>query len=301
MGPDDVTVVIATRDRCSTLLGTLERLRALPDAPAVIVVDNGSADGTAAAVRRVAPEARVIALPGNVGVAARNIGTRAATTPLVAFCDDDSWWSAGALARAARHFTDHPRLGLLAGRILVGPQQRLDPTCEHMARGPRLSDAPGPAVAGFLACAVVLRRDALLAAGGFEERFGIGGEEALLTMDLLTAGWAAAYADDVVAHHHPHPGHRRGRRRAIVRNDLWTAWLRRPVRVAMGVTLRALTPRRAGGLADALAGSAWVWRQRRVLPAPIERQLRMIAQTPSGQLGVRSRTTGNEGVPSSVR
>jgi GT2 family glycosyltransferase len=148
-----------------------------------------------------------------------------------------------------------------------------------MARGPRLPGAPGPAVAGFLACAVVLRRQALLAAGGFEERFGIGGEEALLTMDLVAAGWTASYAADVVAHHHPDPGRRRGRRRAIVRNDLWTAWLRRPGGVAMAATLRALTPRRLGGLADALAGSAWVWRERRVLPAPVERRLRMIART----------------------
>jgi GT2 family glycosyltransferase len=278
MGPDDVTVVIATRDRCSTLLPTLERLRALPDAPAVIVVDNGSADGSAAAVRRNAPQARVIALPGNLGVAARNVGAQAAATPLVAFCDDDSWWSAGALSQAARHFAGHPRLGLLGGRILVGPEERLDPICERMARGPRLPGAPGPAVAGFSACAVVFRREALLAAGGFEARFGIGGEEALLTMDLLAAGWTAAYADAVVAHHHPHPGHRGGRRRAIVRNDLWTAWLRRPVGVAMGATLAALTPGRLGGLADALTGSAWVWRERRVLPASVEHQLRMIAR-----------------------
>jgi GT2 family glycosyltransferase len=301
MGPADVTVVIATRDRRSTLMTTLEHLRALPDAPAVIVVDNGSADGSAAAVRRDAPEVRVIALPGNVGVAARNIGTRAAATSLVAFCDDDSWWSAGALAQATRHFAEHPRLGLLAGRILVGPEERLDPICERMARGPRLPGAPGPAVAGFLACAVVLRRQALLAAGGFEERFGIGGEEALLTMDLLAGGWTASYADDVVAHHHPHAGHRRGRRRAIVRNDLWTAWLRRPGRVATGATLRALTPRRLGGLADALAGSAWVWRERRVLPAPVERRLRMITRTSSGQLGVRDRTTRFRQALSSVR
>jgi GT2 family glycosyltransferase len=301
MGPDDVTVVIATRDRRSTLLPTLERLRALPDAPAVIVVDNGSADGSAAAVRRVAPGVRVIALPVNAGVAARNLGVRAAATPLVAFCDDDSWWSAGALARAARHFADHPRLGLLAGRILVGLDERLDPTCERMARGPRLPGAPGPAVAGFLACAVVLRRDALLAAGGFEERFGIGGEEALLTMDLLAAGWTASYADDVVAHHHPHPGHRRGRRHAVIRNDLWTAWLRRPAAVAMGTTLRALTPRRVAGLAGALAGSGWVWRERRVLPAPVERQLRMITRTSGRQLGVRGRTARFRRTPSSVR
>jgi GT2 family glycosyltransferase len=282
MGSDDVTVVIATRDRRPTLLSTLERLRALPDAPALIVVDNGSTDGSAAAVRRAVPEARVIELPANRGVAARNIGVAAATTSLVAFCDDDSWWESGALVRAAHWFDDYPQLGLLAARILVGPEERPDPTCERMARGPQLPGAPGPAVSGFLACAVVLRREALLAVGGFEERFDLGGEEALLTMDLLAAGWTAAYAEDVVAHHHPHPGDRPGRSRATVRNDLWTAWLRRPGGVAARATVRALEPRRLGGLADALAGSAWVRRERRPLPAPVERLLQMIASASRG-------------------
>jgi N-acetylglucosaminyl-diphospho-decaprenol L-rhamnosyltransferase len=282
MASEDVTVVIATRDRRPTLLPTLERLRALPEAPALVVVDNGSVDGSVAAVRTAVPEALVIALPANRGVAARNVGVAAAATPLVAICDDDSWWEPGALARATRQFAGHPDLGLLAARILVGPEEHLDPTCARMARGPRLPGAPGPAISGFLACAVVFRRDALMAAGGFEERFGIGGEEGLLTMDLLAAGWTAVYDHDVIAHHHPHPGDRPGRARATVRNDLWTAWLRRPARVAARATVEALAPRRLGGLADALVGSAWVLRERQPLPACVERRLQMIARMSGG-------------------
>jgi hypothetical protein len=45
----------------------------------------------------------------------------------------------------------------------------------------------------FIACAVVLRRSAVLGVGGFSERFGIGGEEELLGWDLARAlgglGW----------------------------------------------------------------------------------------------------------------
>lgn len=278
MEHDDVTVVIVTRDRRPTLLATLERLRSLPGPPPVVVVDNGSTDDTVAAVRRAAPETHLIALGENRGAAGRNVGASAATTPLVALCDDDAWWSPGALDRAAAHFADHPRLGLLAARILVGPQSRLDPTCARMARGPVRPGAPGPMIAGFVACAAVLRREALLAVGGFEERFGIGGEETLLTMDLLAAGWSAAYADDVVAHHHPHAGTREGRHRAVVRNDLWTAWLRRPAHVAARATACALVPSRWRGLIDALAGSGWVLRERRPLPAEVERQLRLIGR-----------------------
>ena len=50
-----VSVVIATADRREQLLHTLARLMALPEQPPVIVVDNGSVDGSAAAVRAAFP------------------------------------------------------------------------------------------------------------------------------------------------------------------------------------------------------------------------------------------------------
>jgi N-acetylglucosaminyl-diphospho-decaprenol L-rhamnosyltransferase len=277
----DATVVIATRDRRATLLTTLAHLTALPEAPPIIVVDNASGDGTPAAIRRAAPGGvELVPLAANAGGAARNVGARAARTELVALCDDDSWWAPGALACAAAHFARHPRLGLLAARVLVGADERLDPTCALMARGPCDSDGdgggPGPAIFGFVACGAIVRRDAFLAVGGFEERLGVGGEEALLALDLAAAGWALAYADDVVAHHHPVRTPRPARRRRIVRNHLWTSWLRRPAPVAARTTLWALHPRRLGGLADALGGLRWVLRARRALPRAVEADLRRV-------------------------
>ena len=50
MGASAVPVVIVSRDRRERLLSTLARLAALPERPAVVVVDNGSRDGTADAV-----------------------------------------------------------------------------------------------------------------------------------------------------------------------------------------------------------------------------------------------------------
>ena len=90
-----VTVVVASRDRRADLLASLPR----HEAP-VILVDNGSTDATVAAVRSAFPAVRILPLARNVGALARTIGARAATTPYVAFADDDSWWAPGALARA---------------------------------------------------------------------------------------------------------------------------------------------------------------------------------------------------------
>jgi len=98
-------------------------------------------------------------------------GVGPASTPYVAFADDDSWWAPGALQGAADLFGVRPRMGLLAARILVGSEIVLDPVCHQMGRSVlgRAADLPGPSLLGFLACAAMVRREAFCAVGGFEE------------------------------------------------------------------------------------------------------------------------------------
>jgi GT2 family glycosyltransferase len=279
----ELTVVVATRNRRRSLLRTLERLCALPEQPAVVVVDNGSVDGGPEEVRRRHPGVRVIELGRNLGAVARTVGTRAALTPYVAFADDDSWWEPQALARAVGHFQEHPRLGLLAGRLLVGPSKRLDPVCEAMSRSPlgTRPGMPGPAVVGFLACAAVVRREAVLGVGGFSPVIFFLGEEDLLAQDLLAAGWEVVYAPDVVARHGPDQVDDRGdRRRLLVRNALLTTWLRRPwpvvLRETTGVLSQVRDPVARGGLAAAVGRLPQVLRDRRALPEHVEAALRVV-------------------------
>jgi GT2 family glycosyltransferase len=279
--PSRTTVVIATRDRRGELLATLDRLERLPERPPVVVVDNGSADGTAAAVHERHPGTRVMELGENRGAAARNAGLRAASTPYVAFNDDDSWWEAGALAEGERILDADPRLALVAARILVEPGGRLDPTCEAMADSP-LPVEPGqagPSVLGFVACGAIVRREALLAVGGFEQRLGIGGEEELLSLELAMAGYRQIYAESVVAHHQPTGGGRTGRGRSLVRNQLLVAWLRRPLVSALRTTAKLalhMPPSRPRllGTVDALRAVPWIVRERRPVGPPLERALR---------------------------
>jgi GT2 family glycosyltransferase len=271
------TVVMVTRDRRAEALATLGRLARLPERPPVVAVDNASADGTAAAVEAAFPAVRVIRAPRNLGGAGRNLGVAAADTPYVAFCDDDSWPEPGAIAHAINVLDACPRLALLHGRV-VGPDGRDDPFCAGLERSPLPAEPgmPGPALLGFMACAAVVRRDAFLAAGGFEGRFGVGGEEDLLALDLAAAGWWLCYDRRYVVHHHPSP--RRpaaGRRATVVRNALWTAWLRRSLGGAARRTARLAAGWRrdratARGLLAAAAGLPWVVARRRVMPRPLE-------------------------------
>ena len=222
-----VTVVVMTRNRWDDLAASLPH----HEAP-VIVVDNGSTDGTPQRVRQSFPSVAVIELHRNLAAVARNVGVEAATTPYVAFADDDSWWEPGALARAAAILDAHPRLAVLAGRILVGTDGRPDPVCEAMAASPlgTEADLPGPSVLGFVACGAVVRRDAFLDAGGFDQVIGFPGEEEGLALDLADRGWGLAYVDDVVAHHHPSSSRSTSHARRVLetRNDLLTCLLHRP-------------------------------------------------------------------------
>src|SRR5690349_3668257 len=231
-----VSIVIITRDRRRDLLGALARLAALPEQPHVIVVDNASRDGTPDAVRRRFPAVEVIALEANRGPAARNVGVERAGTPYVAFNDDDSWWEPGALTRAADLLDAHPRLALVNGHILVGPDERPDPVCLEMAASPLplAPGQPGRALLSFVACGAIVRRDAFLAVGGFHARLGVGGEEEVVGHRLAQAGWQQSYVAGIVTHHHP-SGERDRRTRSAteVRNALWTAWLTRPLRGAL--------------------------------------------------------------------
>jgi hypothetical protein len=130
----------------------------------------------------------------------------------------------------------------------------------------------------------VVRRSAFLATGGFHPRFGIGGEEELLALDMAAAGWGLAYVDGVVAHHHPSPGRDpAARRRAQLRNALWSAWLRRDRRGALSASVRVLRggdrPEEAiGALGDALAGLPWVVRERRAIPARLRAAVRTLEE-----------------------
>ena len=278
-------IVIVTRNRVATLLGTLARLTALPEAPAIVVVDNASTDGTTAAVRAQFPAVAVLALTRNHGGVARNYGVRFLEQPYVAFADDDSWWAPGSLARAVALFDRHLRLGLLMSRVLVGPEERLDPACAAMADSPlpRPPDIPGVPLLGFVACGAIVRRAAFLEVGGFHPRFGTGGEEAWVAMNLAAHGWHLAYVEAIVSHHHPSPRRPNMRERYIegISDRLWEAWLRRPLGPALRITGRylrlALTdPISRAGLRRALHSLSHVWRDRAVLPPHVEAQVRLL-------------------------
>ena len=167
-----ISVVIPTHDRAELVLATIGSALAQSPAPReIIVVDDGSTDGTA---QRLAPLAeygwiRLLRQP-NAGLsAARNTGLAAATSDWVLFVDDDDLLLPDALAVLAGEAARHPEVGMVSGGCVLFEHE--PPESTDAAPDDWELVAPG----AFLiwnrlhsAGQVLIRRSALAAVGGFD-------------------------------------------------------------------------------------------------------------------------------------
>ncbi|MBP0715528.1 glycosyltransferase [Burkholderia sola] len=287
-----VTAVVLTCRRTAELARTLDHLCALPDRPAIVVVDNGADAETAMLIRERFPYVALVHAPGNLGAAGRNLGVDVARTRYVAFCDDDTWWAPGSIAEAANLLDAYPHVAAVTARVLVGPGEREDPTCRLMADSPLDAPValPGRPILGLLAGATAFRRDAFVHAGGYHPRYFLGGEEALLALDLTRAGHWLVYAPRLTVHHYPSTQRDRPtRERTAARNAVWTAWLRWPAAAACLHTVRMLPLlRRERAIVHTFAGLPWILRERRAIPPHVERMRRRLERDPRREAGTET-------------
>ncbi|RKT89116.1 Glycosyltransferase, GT2 family [Saccharopolyspora antimicrobica] len=281
-----VSVVIVTHNRCAEVLRTLTHMTGLPEKPPIVVVDNGSNDGTSERIRTDFPDVRLLSHRENLGAVGRNWAVEHVSTPYVAFCDDDTTWQPGALGRAAAVLDRFGSVAAVMGRCLVEPDLHEDPLVPELRESPVPAPhwLPGPALMSLMAGLTTFRVAAFREAGGFSPKLWLGGEEELLALDLVAAGWWLCWRPDIVIHHAPSPSRNaRLRRQLGIRNTVLTAWLRRPVRDALrrSATVAASAPKDRCTLAALVAAARatpWVLRERRVVPERIERCLRVLEE-----------------------
>lgn len=171
-----VSVVLPTYNRRDRLPRSITSvLRQSHEDFELIIVDDGSTDGTDEFVRGLAdPRITYIKETDNRGQStARNIGIRAARAPLVAFQDSDDEWVEDKLAVQLDAFARDPRVAMVYGDLLRIPREG-EPFVLHapeLKRG-RLFDGRPTLYAtyGLGAQTCMIRRDVLLKLGGFEER-----------------------------------------------------------------------------------------------------------------------------------
>jgi len=183
----------------------------------LVVVDNGSSDGSIAALESAIPEVRVVHAPGNVGYSrAANLGAAATRAAVVAVCNADLAIEPGTAAAMLARFDGDAGLGACGPRI-----RNVDGTDYPSARQvPSLPVAIGHGALGLWAprnrftvryreldadptqerdvdwvsgAAIWLRRDALDTVGGWDERYFMYVEDLDLCWRLKRAGWRVVY------------------------------------------------------------------------------------------------------------
>jgi GT2 family glycosyltransferase len=255
--PTAATAVISNWNKREDLRENLDALRAQtrPFA-AIVVVDNASDDGSAAMVAERYPEVRLVVMPHSRFGACEtfNIGFKAARTPLVAILDDDVVLPPEWLERTVARLLAEPPTTAIVSTEVVEPGMP-----EAFLRSPEV--ARERYMSTFRGCASLARAPALAAAGGYDERLYIYGNERDLTCRLLNLGFRVLHYPAVRAFHKTPFGIKLGRRSLYYHaRNAWLSMLkyaplgdllRLPWLVVTRVLLRKASDEARGAVTDA--------------------------------------------------
>lgn len=285
-GAPAASVVVPSRNRKHLLRRLIHSALAQTVPVEVIVMDDGSTDGTANMVRADFPGVKFFELGKGRGPAfQRNRGIELASAEFVFPVDDDSVLSTpNIVEQTIEQFSD-PRVAAVAIPY-VNP--RADWT--ELQRSP---EAARPWVAhAYVGAAHAIRRSIFLESGGYREHFFYMGEEGDLCVRLLDRGYVVVLGNGDLIHHMESPSRNLGFADYCgPRNDIFFAWhnvptLYLPIHLvantanALRTALRSRNPGRVlQGIIRGYVESARRWRERRPVSAQTYRLHRLLKKS----------------------
>jgi GT2 family glycosyltransferase len=196
-----VSVVVCTYNGERTIRDTLEALAKLdyPDYE-VIVVNDGSTDGTESLVREY--DVRLISTENQGLSCARNVGLEAATGTIVAYTDDDAYPDPQWLKYLARAFSRSDHVGIGGPNIMPAEDGPIAECVANSPGGPShvlLCDEVAEHIPG---CNMAFRRSALRAIGGFDAQYRTAGDDVDVCWRLQQQGWTLGFHPSALVWHH---------------------------------------------------------------------------------------------------
>ena len=198
----------------------------------IVVVDNGSTDGTAAALAQTFPGVKIVALNRNTGVSeGRNLGVAVATGEIIFFLDSDASLGHDTLSNIVRKFQYDPTIGVITCKILNPYTQQLDPNTWIFTQKDKASQDLEFSSYSFCEAGAAVRKKVFDQAGLFWESLFFGREGDELSLRIWNAGFKILYWPEAVVYHRVSP-HKRvagGERGYLdLRNSLYIYLVRYP-------------------------------------------------------------------------
>jgi len=229
------TVIITTKDRREDLRRAVESAVDQTADPEVLVIDDGSSDGTSDMIRDEFSGVRLQREEKSAGlIVRRNQGARMANGPIIFSIDDDAEFSTPHVVEQTLSDFDHDRIGAVA-----------IPYVDVEKDSPVLQRAPEPdgryCTSSFRGTAHALRRDLFLDLEGYREPLVHQEEERDYCIRMLDRGYVVRLGRSDVIHHYESPKRSFARMGYYGRrNDILFAWQNVPGSMLPWVLFKAL-------------------------------------------------------------
>lgn len=218
------SVVIATKDRKDDLRRAIASAVKQTEPVEVLVLDDGSTDGTSEMVKSEFPGIRLERSAVPLGlVAQRNKGALLCSGEIIFSIDDDAEFSTAQIVKQTLRQFSHPRIAAIAIPFVEPHRSE-----QEFDRAP---DAHGVWIADtFKGTSHALRRDAFLKVGGYREQIIHQGEELDLCIRLMNNGFVVRLGfGDVINHYESSKRDWRRIEFYARRNDVLFAWRNVPM------------------------------------------------------------------------
>jgi GT2 family glycosyltransferase len=220
------SVVITTRNRKQELENAVASALAqeVEGGVEVIVVDDGSTDGTSEMIAAKFPQVMLHRFEPSRGyIVQRNFGARVARAPFIFSIDDDAIFTAPTIVADIVKQFDQPRIGAIAIPF-INVCQDANVILQQAPSAEGVHVCPS-----YIGTAHALRRDLFLSLGGYREAYFHQGEESDYCLRMLQAGYLVRLARSAPIHHFESP--RRDFRRVDLygrRNNVLFGWYNVP-------------------------------------------------------------------------
>lgn len=234
-----VSIVMLAWNRKDDVFESLKNIEKITYKPIeMIVVDNGSTDGTQEMLEEHFPEVQLIRMYKNVGIEAYNIGFENAKGEYIVILDDDSFPAQDAIEKMVERFEADVELGVVA--FDIRNFYSYDEIKNEQIETKSAIAKSNQYIQSFTGAGAGVRRELFKKIGYYPEEFFLYMNEMDCALRIWDEGCRIEFFADIVAYHKYSPMNRASWRAPFyyTRNSFWLVWKNYPTDLAIKETMK---------------------------------------------------------------